>query len=47
MSTLKIRPSVKYFSQLMEKTLRKHDKTKGGQENWRKDSVKDLFDRVS
>lgn len=33
------RPSVMWFAQLMEITLRKHDATKGGQKNWRQEQI--------
>lgn len=42
-----IRPSVLAFATQMEKTLRKHDAKKGGQPNWRKDSLESLIARVS
>jgi hypothetical protein len=40
------RNSVMAFARAMERVLRRHDKTKGGQENWRKDSPESLMLRV-
>lgn len=41
-----IRPSVAQFACRMEQTLRKHDRTKGGQANWRRDHYGALMDRL-
>ena len=40
------RPSVVAFAHEMEFVLRKHDATKGGQPNWRKDSLEALMARL-
>lgn len=41
-----VRPSVADFARRMEVTLAHHDAKKGGQGNWRKDSARDLIDRI-
>lgn len=42
----RVRPSVQAFAERMEATLSKHDAEKGGQSNWRKDSVASLIERL-
>lgn len=40
------RPSLMMVARMQELKLRQHDATKGGQDNWRKDSVVSLMKRL-
>lgn len=43
---VQLRPSLRDFAQRMEATLRKHDFKKGGQRQWRGDSVAAMIARL-